>query len=98
MKTLKDALYNWLTIRVVYDARPDDAAAKETVELFEEILLSQHGVSDMEISKDKTMYHVSYKHEGEIKKDRFPIILADITLNQINENPERYENYPVEED
>jgi hypothetical protein len=97
LKTLKDALYNWLTIKIVCNARPDDTAAKETTDLFEEILLSQHGVTEMEISSDKTMYHIAYKHEGEIKKDRFPIVLAEITLNQIKENPERYENYPVEE-
>jgi hypothetical protein len=97
LKTLKDALYNWLTIKIVCNARPDDTAAKETTDLFEEILLSQHGVTEMEISEDKTMYHVSYKHEGEIKKDRFPIVLAEITLNFIEENPERYENYPDEE-
>lgn len=28
MKSLQDALYNWLTIRVVCDARPDDSAAR----------------------------------------------------------------------
>lgn len=97
MKTLKDTLYNWLTIKVVLNARPDDAAARETAEFFEEILLSQYEVTDLEISNDDKMYHVSYKQTGEAKKDRFPIILADITLNQINENPERYENYPDED-
>jgi hypothetical protein len=97
MKTLKDALYNWLTIKVVLNARPDDTAARETTELFEEILLSQYEVIDLEISKDDKMYHVSYKQAGEAKKDRFPIILANITLDQINENPERYENYPDED-
>ena len=97
MKTMQDVLYNWLTIKIVSNARPDDTAAKETTEFFEDILLSQHEVSELEISKDETMYHVSYKQAGEAKKNRFPIILADLTLNQINENPERYENYPDEE-
>lgn len=97
MKTLQDALYNWLTIKIVSNARPDDSAAKETTELFEEILLTKFGATDLEISKDKTLYHISYTHEGEKKENRFPIILADFTLDQINENPERYVNYSVEE-
>ncbi|WML43568.1 hypothetical protein [Neobacillus sp. PS3-40] len=97
MKTLQDALYNWLTIKIVSNARPDDSAARETTELFEEILLSKFGATDLKITKDKTLYRVSYKHEGEVKENRFPIVLADFTLEQINENPERYVNYPVED-
>ena len=34
MKSFKMRLYNWLTIKVVSDARPDDIAATETEEMF----------------------------------------------------------------
>jgi hypothetical protein len=97
MRSAQDALYNWLTIKVVSDARPDDTAAKETKDLFDEILANEHHVTNIEISKDETMYFVSY-HEGEeAKKTRFPRELIEVTLNQINENPDRYQNYPTEE-
>lgn len=97
MYSLQDTLYNWLTIKVVCDARPDDTAARETMDLFEKSLLEDHNVTGMEIKKEEPMYYVSYTVNGEQKKQRYSIELIDIMLNQINENPERYENFPVEE-
>ncbi len=98
MKSLQDTLYNWLTIKVVCDARPDDSAAKETKDLFEKALSEDLGVTDIEVNKEDPMYFVSYTINGEQKKQRYPIELIDIMLNQINENPERYENFPIEEE
>ncbi|MCQ6279801.1 hypothetical protein [Bacillus sp. EB600] len=98
MRSLQDALYNWLTIKVVCDARPEDSAAKETKDLFEKVLSEDHGVADIEVNKEDPMYFVSYTIKGEQKKQRYPIELIDIMLNQINENPERYENFPIEEE
>ncbi|MDP4085678.1 MAG: hypothetical protein Q8934_13820 [Bacillota bacterium] len=98
MQSLQDTLYNWLTIKVVSDARPDDSAARETTDLFEEMLTNEHGVTELEIIKNAPMYDVFYLHEGEKKKKRFPMELADFMLNQINEKPEWFENYPIEED
>lgn len=97
MKSLQDALYNWLTIKIVCDARPDDSAAKETLELFDEILTEQHQVSKLEITKDDVMYYVSYHQNGEIKKTRYPRELIEVMLDQINQEPEKYENYPIED-
>jgi hypothetical protein len=95
--SLQDSLYNWLTIKVVYDARPDDTAAKETMELFEKSLFEDHKVADIEVNKEDPMYYVTYTVNGEQKKQRYPIELIDIMLNQINENPDKYENYPDED-
>lgn len=97
MKSLQDALYNWLTIKVVCDARPDDTAAIETRDLFENVLREDHGVSNIEVKKEDPMYFVSYDVNGENKKQRYPVELIDIMLSQINQNPERYENYPTED-
>jgi hypothetical protein len=97
MKSLHDALYNWLTIKTVYDARPDDTAAKETKELFDGILTDEYHVTNIEVTKDDMMYYISYHHEDETKKTRFPREYIEVTLNQINQNPERYQNYPTEE-
>ena len=98
MNSVQDALYNWLTIKIVSDARPDDTAATETKQLFDEILTNEHQVTNIEITTDEHMYYVTYHHGGESKKTRFPRELIEITLNQINLNPEKYPNYSVEEE
>ncbi|MFC4320325.1 hypothetical protein [Litchfieldia salsa] len=93
MNSIQDALYNWLTIKIVADARPDDHAAIETYELFDQILIKEHGVTDIKIIKDDTFYHLSYLLQDEPKKTRFPIELIDIMYNQIEQEPEKYKNY-----
>lgn len=96
MKSLQDNLYNWLTIKVVSTERPDDTAAADTVQMFEEMLIENHGLSNIQIEKDETMYYVHYDQDGERKKSRFPIELIDVMLNQINSDPDKYVNYPEE--
>lgn len=96
--SLQDTLYNWLTIKVVCDARPEDTAAKETMDLFEKSLIEEHKVSEIEVQKEDPFYYVSYTVNEERKKQRYPIELIDIMLNQINQSPDRYENFPIEED
>ncbi|RFU71128.1 hypothetical protein D0469_04100 [Peribacillus saganii] len=93
MKSLQDTLYNWLTIKVVNLARPDDTAALETTELFEQMLTDEHGVSGLVITKEPPMYFIDYKQNGEVKRVRFSEELIDIMLNQIKEEPEKYVNY-----
>ncbi len=97
MQSVQDALYNWLTIKIVSDARPDDIAAKETKDLFEGMLYDDHDLSNIEVTKDEIMYYVSYTQKSDSKKTRFPAELIEVMLNQINSEPEKYVNYPVEE-
>lgn len=97
MKSVQDALYNWLTIKIVSDARPDDTAAKETTVFFEEMLTSEHHLSNIEITTDEKMYYVSYQQGEDSKKMRFPKELIEVILNQVNAEPKRYENYPIED-
>jgi hypothetical protein len=97
MKSVQDTLYNWLTIKVVCDARPDDTAAKDTLILFEEMIADLH-LSNLVVTKDDLMYYVSYQQGEETKKARFPQELIDIMLKQINQDPKKYENYPIEEE
>ncbi|RSK26886.1 hypothetical protein EJF36_08405 [Bacillus sp. HMF5848] len=94
MKSLQDALYNWLTIKVVSDARPDDYAAKDTYQLFNDILVNTHHVSDIVIHKDDVMYQLTFKQDNEAKTARFPVELIDCILEQIQSEPEKYKNYP----
>jgi hypothetical protein len=93
MKSLQDALYNWLTIYVVAQARPDDTAAQETAAFFREILKRDFNVTKAEVKKED-MYIVEYERDGEQKSARFPIEFIDVMLKQIEEAPEKYRNYP----
>jgi hypothetical protein len=43
------------------------------------------------------MYYVSYQQGDATKKIRFPRELIEVMLQQINQEPEKYENYPFEE-
>jgi predicted helicase len=97
MKSVQDTLYNWLTIKVVCDARPDDTAARDTLNLYEEMIADLH-LSNIEVTKDDVMYYVSYQYGEETKKTRYPQELIEVMLNQINQEPEKYENYPIEEE
>ncbi|WP_066052801.1 hypothetical protein [Robertmurraya korlensis] len=94
MKSLQDTLYNWLTIKVVVDERPDDTAAVDTEKMFYEMLVKDQGLQNIEVTTDAVMYYVHYDMDGERKSSRFPRELIEVMLNQINESPERYANYP----
>jgi hypothetical protein len=97
MRSAQDALYNWLSIKVVCDARPEDSAARDTLDLFEDIITNEHKLTNVEVTTDESMYYVSYVQGEETKKTRFPRELIEVMLDQINEQPERYANYPIEE-
>ncbi|MFE4896833.1 hypothetical protein [Peribacillus butanolivorans] len=92
MKSLQDALYNWLTIRVVCDARPDDSAARDTEMFFMQILKKDHQVIIDSVSKKEPFYFVEFLIGDEMKKQRFPIELIDIMLDQIQLEPDKYKN------
>lgn len=94
MKSLQDALYNWLTIKIVSDERPDDTAAVETTQMFEKILLEEHKVDSHEVKRDALMYYVRVEQGGETKEYRFPRDLIEVMLDQINQEPDKYINYP----
>jgi hypothetical protein len=95
MSSVQDAIYNWLTIKVVCDERPTDKAANETEQMFFTILKEDYGVSNITIDKDDVMYFISYVKGGEPSKTRFPRELIEVMINQINETPEKYINYPI---
>jgi hypothetical protein len=96
MKSLQDALYNWITIKVVSDARPDDQAAKETAELFEKMLIEEHELKNIQVTKEDRMYNVSFEKDGVEKTSRFPIEIAEAMLFSINSEPEKYKINPEE--
>ncbi len=96
MKNLQDALYNWLTIKVVSDEIPEDNAAKETTELFEDILTTDHQLTNILVKKEDEMYYVTYEKDGDENTTRFPAELIESMLVQIKSDPEKYKIYPNE--
>lgn len=94
MESIQDAVYNWLTIKVVCDARPTDLAAVETEKMFFSILEAEHSLSEITVDKDEQMYYVSFIKSEKQEKLRFPRDLIEVMINQINDAPERYTIYP----
>jgi hypothetical protein len=63
--TLMDALFYWLQMKIVSDARPDDDAARETLRFFAQILSEDHELTFFEVSLEEDQkIHVFY-----MKKD-----------------------------
>jgi hypothetical protein len=88
---LEDALFNWLQIKIVAEARQDDQAADETRRFFEEILREDHALTSFVTTEDETMVHINYEVEGKRKKLMFDKESAEQLLHDINSNP-KYNN------
>ncbi|HET7580968.1 MAG TPA: hypothetical protein VFK33_16935 [Bacillales bacterium] len=84
---LQDALYNWLSIKKVAEARPDDKAAEDTYAFFSEILEEDHHIEKTEVIKEKTFYTVYYWVDGEKADKQFPVALIDALLQSIEAEP-----------
>lgn len=88
---LADNLYNWLQIKLVADHRPGDAAARDTVDFFAQMLQEKHGVDAGQLTYDveETVIHVRYVQDGQLKRYMFPREAAEKLLRDI-ENEPRY--------
>ncbi|WJH33063.1 hypothetical protein MJA45_10860 [Paenibacillus aurantius] len=85
---VQDALFNWLQIKLVQEARPDDGAAKETVDFFEQILREDHKMTVFEVVRtDDTMVHIQYETDGRKKLQMFDREAAERLLADIEANP-----------
>jgi hypothetical protein len=85
--TLQDALYNWLQIHLVAEARADDRAAVDTRDFFAQVLREDHGIDDVKLSRGRGVYHLDYEQEGTAKRQSFPKAMAEQLLLDINSNP-----------
>ncbi|MBD0379150.1 hypothetical protein [Paenibacillus sedimenti] len=89
---LQDALFNWLQMEIVTEARPDDEAARETRDFFALILEEDHSVSNFYIiQEDSPAIFIAYEQEGIGKKQQFDRESAEKLLEDINSNP-KYNN------
>lgn len=84
---LEDAIFNWLQIKIVADARKDDGAAHETLQFFEMILIEDHKLEHFAVDRiDDYAYYFQFTQDGkrhELKYDRELVekLLSDINLN-----------------
>ncbi|WP_209125828.1 hypothetical protein [Alkalihalobacillus sp. BA299] len=84
---LQDAIYNWLSIKVVREARPDDQAAIDTYDFFTTILTEDHQLEQIDVEVVAPMYIVHYVKEGQKEQKQFPIELIEALLEQIQSEP-----------
>lgn len=85
---LLDALFNWLQMQRVYEARPHDTAAKDTMEFFEQILREDHKLDLFMIeSIDEMEIRVRYESGGNARSYGWDRELIEQLLNDINSNP-----------
>jgi hypothetical protein len=82
-----DALVNWLQIRIVWDARPRDRSARDTVEFFEQILKEDHQVKELKIEKEDSVYRVHYLQGEELQSREFDRDFAEQLLRDIEAEP-----------
>lgn len=83
----EDALFNWLQMEIVAEARPDDRAAADTRDFFLQILTEDHDVARIAITaRDDSFLHVEYERSGrtasqQVRRETAEQLLADIIAN-----------------
>lgn len=96
MNSLQDAIYNWLSIKVVADERSEDYAAKETEQMFYQILVEEHGITNIDVKKDESMYYVTVDKNDQKRSYRFPKELIENMIQHMKNEPDKFQNYPLE--
>ncbi|MFC4076580.1 hypothetical protein [Salinithrix halophila] len=84
---LEDALFNWLQIRVVWNARPQDRSAEETTRFFYEILAEDHGVEELYVMMEKDRYTVRWQQKGQEQCREFEREQVEQLLRSIEAEP-----------
>lgn len=81
------ALFDYLQIKVVADARPDDTAAQQTADFFRSILEQDHQLEKLDVTHDETMYHVTYTAAGKTKMRMYDRESVEVMLAAIEREP-----------
>ncbi|WP_211246690.1 hypothetical protein [Cohnella pontilimi] len=67
--SLIDALFYWLQMKLVCEARPDDEAARATVDFFAQILSEDHDLLSYDLtSQNEVKIYVTYTVKGESER------------------------------
>ncbi len=89
--TLYDTLFNWLQLWLVAEARPEDEAAKVSMEHVTEMLKEVFDAEIKAVKLEAEQYLVSFEKEGIETTEAFRKESAETLLVFISENPERYD-------
>lgn len=84
---IDDAIYNWLSIKLVAEAREDDLAAKDTFDFFSDILSEDHRIREIEVMKEDGWYIVDFTIDGVEQQKQYPSELIEALLLQIESEP-----------
>lgn len=95
---LNDAIFNWLQIKVVAEARPTDQAAQDTFQFFTTLLEEDHGIQKIDVVKDDMLYRVTYWVSEEQKSQIFDGEAVDFLLESITNEPKFNEMSCIKED
>lgn len=82
-----DALFNWLQIQVVADARPDDQSALNTASFFREMLREDHEIMELSYRQDDDWYVLSGRTQSEEWESRYPLESVESLLIAIRNEP-----------
>lgn len=82
-----DALFNWLQIQVVADARPDDQSALNTASFFREMLREDHEMNELSYRQDGDWYVLTGRSHSEEWESRYPVESVQSLLIAINNEP-----------
>lgn len=84
----EDAIFNWLQIQLVVEARPEDQAARDTCSFFKQILEEDYHIFDISVQlAGEDRIEIAYVTDGQAKKQLFPRESAEQLLHDINSNP-----------
>ncbi|WNC12866.1 hypothetical protein [Brevibacillus brevis] len=83
----EDALFNWLQIQVVADARPDDRSAWDTAAFFTELLREDHQVTGLTYRLEGPWYVVEGRVEEASWEGRYPAEAVESLLHAIESEP-----------
>lgn len=93
MRSMQDAVYNWLSIQLVADERPDDKSAQDTASFFRQLLKDDHKVEEVLVDRLEDMYLVTCTTVTEERQFRFPPELIDCMYDTIKQEPHKFRNY-----
>ena len=83
----EDALFNWLQIQLVADARPQDRSAQETASFFRQILLEDHQVRELRIQRHEEWYVLTGQTDDGTWERRYPAETAEALLAALQSDP-----------
>lgn len=89
----RDALFNWLQIQVVWEARPNDRSAHDTATFFEEMLREDHGVTQLVKEREQDVYRVQMVRDGHEESHTFPCEAVDKLLHDIQSEPKYNQSF-----